>query len=178
MQSNLATPHGAPEMRITQPGDELAAGGFRASPAPTRAQLRRRFRAHAELALFDISGLASEGVAIYTLTDPRDIREVKYVGQTRSPRRRLLQHLNHAQLWLPDEIPWWIKEPKLRPLYSWVRELYRDDYRLPVMVVTSWVPTLAQARVAERAQIYEYLARHQPLCNVEGEVLGGQSPLF
>src|SRR5271154_5929464 len=64
------------------------------------AQLRRRFRAHATAQLYDESGVPDEGFAIYALSDPRDIRNVSYVGQTRSPRRRFLQHLNHAQLWV------------------------------------------------------------------------------
>jgi hypothetical protein len=145
---------------------------------PSRAQLRRRFRSHAEAALFDESRVASEGVAIYTLSDPRDLRGVRYVGQTRAPRRRLLQHLNHAQLWLDAELPWWIKQPKLRPLYTWVRELYRDEFRLPVMVVVSWVPTLASARAAERERIFQYLAERHALLNVENEALGKQTLLL
>ena len=53
---------------------------------------------------------------IYTLSDPRDLRQVRYVGQTSAPRRRLLQHLNAARLWLPDERPWWIKDEKAAPV--------------------------------------------------------------
>jgi hypothetical protein len=142
------------------------------------AHLRRRFRVHAESELYDESHMAPEGLAIYTLSDPRDIRDVRYVGQTRSPRRRFLQHLNHAQLWLPDELPWWVKQPKLRPLYDWIRSLYRDEHRLPIMVVTSWAPTIAQARLAERARIMEFLVLQRPLLNVEMEILGIQSALL
>jgi hypothetical protein len=142
------------------------------------AQLRRRFRAHAEAQLYDESGVPAEGLAIYTLSDPRDIRDVRYVGQTSAPRRRFLQHLNHAKLWLPDELPWWIKQPKLRPLYTWVRELYRDECRLPVMVVTTWTTSVAEARVTERARILEFLARRRPLLNVETEILRGRSDVF
>jgi hypothetical protein len=142
------------------------------------AQLRRRFRAHAESQLYDESGVPTEGLAIYTLSDPRDIRAVRYVGQTSAPRRRFLQHLNHAQLWLPDELPWWIKRPKLRPLYTWIRELYRDERRLPVMVVTAWTTCVAEARATERVRIFEYLAQRRPLLNVETEILRGRSNIF
>jgi hypothetical protein len=142
------------------------------------AQLRRRFRAHAEAQLYDESGVPPEGFAIYTLADPRDIRGVRYVGQTSSPRRRFLQHLNHAQLWLSDELPWWVKQPTLRPLYTWIRELYRDERRLPVMVVTAWATSIAEARVTERARIFEYLGHRRPLLNVETEILRGKTFLL
>jgi hypothetical protein len=145
---------------------------------PSAAQLRRRCRAHSRSQLYDESGTEPLGLAIYTLSDPRDIRDVRYVGQTSSPRRRFLQHLNQAQLWLPDELPWWVKEPKLRPLYTWVRELYRDDYRLPVMVVTAWAATVAEARVLERARIFGCLADQRKLLNVEMEILQGRVPLL
>jgi hypothetical protein len=95
---------------------QLITCGSRVGSSP--AQLRRRFRAHAEAHLYDESGVPPEGLAIYTLSDPRDIRDVRYVGQTSSPRRRFLQHLNQAQFGLPDERPWWVKQPKLRPLHT------------------------------------------------------------
>jgi len=122
--------------------------------------------------LYDESGVCPQGIALYSLSDPRDIRSCRYIGQTRQPRRRLLQHVNTARLWLPDERPWWIKLPELRPLYEWIRELYRDDARLPVMVVYSWVATPVEARVAERERIYECLERGLPILNVERETLG------
>lgn len=142
------------------------------------AHLRRRIRAHTEVELYDESREAAQGLAIYTLSDPRDIRDVRYVGQTGSPRRRFVQHLNHARLWLPDELPWWVKQPKLRPLYIWIRDLYRDDYRLPVMVITAWATTVAKARATERARIFEYLALRRPLLNVETELLHSRPPLI
>jgi hypothetical protein len=141
-------------------------------------QLRRRYRYHTREQLYDESGSEPVGWAIYTLSDPRDLRATRYVGQTASPRRRFLQHLNHAQLWLPDELPWWIKQPKLRPLYTWIRKLFADGGRLPVMVISAWVSSEAQARVAERAQIFECLARPSPLFNVEFEILGSQGSLL
>jgi hypothetical protein len=145
---------------------------------PSATQLRRRFRLHTAAELYDESGMEPRGLAIYTLSNPRNIREVRYVGQTSAPRRRFLQHLNHAQLWLPDELPWWVKQPKLRPLYTWVRDLYRDEFRLPTMVVTAWTATLTEARAEERARIFEYLARRLPLLNVETEILQGRTPLL
>jgi hypothetical protein len=144
----------------------------------SKAQLHRRFRDHVATQLYDESSADPQGLAIYTLADPRDLRHVRYVGQTGSPRRRFLQHLNHAQLWLPDELPWWIKQPKLRPLYMWVRALFRDDCRLPVMMVSSWTTTIAEARAAERARIFQCLSNSLPLLNVETEILQARIPLL
>ena len=79
---------------------------------------------------------------------------------------------------MPDDKPWWVKFPKMRPLSEWIRELYRDELRLPVMVITAWIPTVSAARVAERIQIYECLERRLRLLNVESEVLGRQLPLI
>jgi hypothetical protein len=115
------------------------------------------------------SGVAPEGVAIYTLSDPRELRTVRYIGQTLVPRRRFLQHVRTARLWLPDELPWWVRSPRLRPLYGWIRELFGQEGRLPVMVVSSWVGA-AQARVCERSLICACLERQQPLLNFEGEL--------
>jgi hypothetical protein len=83
-----------------------------------------------------------------------------------------------ARLWMPDEVPWWILQPKLRPLYEWLRELYRDEGRLPTMVIHSWVETTRAARLAERARIFESLAQRLPLLNVEREGPGWQIPLL
>ena len=143
----------------------------------TKAELVRHFRSHVGAQLYDDSGIVPRGTAIYSLSDPRDIRQVRYVGQTSAPKRRFLQHLNTAMLWIPDETPWWVKSPKLRPLTGWIRALYRDERRLPVMVITAWVATVWEARVAERARIYECLARRLQLLNVETEILGRQIPL-
>ena len=125
----------------------------------------------------DDSGATPQGVAIYSLSDPRDIRQIRYIGQTTVPRRRHLQHVNAARLWLPDELPWWIKSPQLRPLYSWIRQLYREDGRLPVMIVSVWVD-LPQARLVERTRIYECLQQELPLLNVESELRGPQMTLL
>jgi hypothetical protein len=144
----------------------------------TREQLARYFRARLNTQLHDDSGLPAEGIAIYSLSDPRDIRHIRYIGQTKHPRRRLLQHWNTARLWLPDEKPWWVQSPKLRPLYDWIRELYQDGHRLPVMVISSWEASLSEARLAERNRIYACLAEELPLLNVEREILAGQQPLL
>ncbi|HLK71681.1 MAG TPA: GIY-YIG nuclease family protein [Steroidobacteraceae bacterium] len=135
-----------------------------------KAQLGQHLRRHVQYQLYDASiELDPAGIAIYSLCDPRDIRQARYIGQSSSPRRRFLQHLNTARLWLPDERPWWIKSPKLRPLYDWIRELYREDRRLPTMVVWRWAPTATAARLAEREHIEQCLSEHQPLLNIEAE---------
>jgi len=144
----------------------------------TRAELARHFRSHVGTQLYDDAGIAARGTAIYSLSDPRYIQQVCYVGQTSAPRRRFLQHLNTAMLWMPDDMPWWVKSPKLRPLSAWIRRLYRDERRLPVMVITAWVESASQARVAERARIYQCLERHLQLLNVETQILGRQIPLL
>jgi hypothetical protein len=144
----------------------------------TRAEFGRHFRSHVGAHLYDDSGFAPHGIAIYSLSDPRDIRQVRYVGQTSAPRRRFLQHLNTAMLWMPDDRPWWVKSPKLRPLSAWIRELYQDELRLPVLVVTAWVETASEARVAERTRIFHCLERRLQLLNVEMEILGRQLALL
>jgi hypothetical protein len=151
-----------------------------ASPAVSTnpSQLRRRYQHHTREQLYDKSESEPLGWAVYALSDPRDLHEVRYIGQTAAPRRRFLQHLNLARLWLPDELPWWIKQPKLRPLYTWMRKLYGDGSRLPIMVVSTWRTSSAEARTVERAQIFECLAQGHPLLNVESEILGKQIALL
>jgi hypothetical protein len=132
----------------------------------TRAQLSRSVRCRIRAHVIDESYCTPEGVAIYSLADPRDVRNVRYVGQSSAPRRRLLQHLNGARLWMPDELPWWIAAPALKPLHDWLRDLYRDEARLPIMVVSAWVVP-DQALIAERARIRECLDSGLPLLNVQ-----------
>jgi hypothetical protein len=145
--------------------------------ASAQAALRREVRARLAGQLYDDSGSTPQGIAIYSLSDPRELRELRYIGQTRVPRRRLLQHLNTARLWLPDERPWWVRCAQLRPLYEWIRELYRAHRCLPLMVVGAWVSE-EQARVAEQAQIRACLAQRLPLLNVETERLQRQLQLL
>ena len=145
---------------------------------PTRTDLTRRIRRHVERELFDDSGVAPAGTAIYSLADPRELRVTRYVGQSAAPRRRFLQHLSTARLWLPDERPWWVHQPRLRPLYEWIRELHRDHDRLPTMVVHSWADSTRAARLAERARIYDSLANQLPILNVERAILGTQLALI
>jgi hypothetical protein len=144
----------------------------------TRAELTRRLRYHVRRELYDDSGRGAAGTAIYSLVDPRDLRLTRYIGQSAAPQRRFLQHLSTARLWLPEEKPWWIRTPKLRPLYEWLRALYAEEQRLPTMVIHSWVDTTYDARLAERALIIQALADDLPLLNVERELLGRQMPLI
>jgi hypothetical protein len=121
---------------------------------------------------------AAGATAIYTLADPRDVRCPRYVGQTRDPRRRFVQHVRTARLSVPDLTPWWVRSPKHRPLYEWIRALYRDEGRLPFMWVTEWIGPRADARVAERAAIMRLLAEGAALLNVEARSCGAQLPLL
>ena len=129
--------------------------------ADVERQLGRRLRLH----LYDESGIRPEGIAIYSLADPREARASRYVGQTAHPRRRLMQHVRTARLALPDETPWWVRRPQLRPLYSWIRELYAQHGRLPVMLVHAWVQP-EDAHRAERERICAALEQRLPLLNV------------
>jgi len=59
---------------------------------------------------------------IYALKDPRD-NEVKYIGKTSSPRRRLTEHLSQSSLnkYPQTKVKEWIKEVKalgLKPIMS------------------------------------------------------------
>jgi hypothetical protein len=135
--------------------------GSSPAAAPLQRDLRRRLHLH----LYDESGVAPAGTAIYSLADPREVRLTRYVGQTAQPARRLMQHLRNARLWLPDETPWWIEAPRLRPLYHWIRDLHSQEGRLPVMVVHAWVDT-QHAQRAERDHIRVCLDRQLPLLNV------------
>jgi hypothetical protein len=123
-------------------------------------------------------GRAAGGTAIYTLADPRDVVHARYVGQTRDPRRRFVQHVRTARLWLPDETPWWVRSPQHRPLYEWIRALHRDEERLPFMWVAEWLVPSADALVAERAAIMRLLAQGESLLNVEARQVGAQLPLL
>lgn len=155
-----------------------SSGGAMIPSMLTKASLSRRLSRHVESEMYVDSGESSGGVAIYTLVDPRDLREIRYVGQTSQPRRRFLQHLNTARLWFPDERPWWVKSPKLRPLYTWIRDLYADESRLPTMIICAWAETGAAARLQERMHIIHCLANRLPLLNVESERFAQQPPLL
>jgi hypothetical protein len=126
------------------------------------------------------AGACSErgGTAVYTLADPRDLQSPRYVGQTRDPHARFAQHVQTARLWLPDQVPWWVRSPKHRPLYTWIRELNRDGGRLPFLCVEEWVEPDADPLVAERAAIMRWLAQGAALLNAEALKLGAQLPLL
>lgn len=133
--------------------------------SPAAVALQRELRRRLPLHVYDESGVTPAGTAIYSLADPREVRVSRYVGQTAQPARRLMQHLRSARLWLPDETPWWIEAPRLRPLYQWIRELHSQEGRLPVMVVHAWVDT-QDAQRAERDHIRVCLERQLPLLNL------------
>jgi hypothetical protein len=137
----------------------------------TQALIARRVRRELPFLLSEPPGAPDGAVALYTLADPRDVRCVRYVGQTRAPRRRYLQHVRTARLWLTADTPWWVRLPRLRTLYLWIRELYADERRLPFMLVTDWCALAAEARAQERQLIAELALRGLPLLNIEAERL-------
>jgi hypothetical protein len=140
--------------------------------------LTRSAAAAARTHVHDGGAVHAGAVAIYTLADPRDARTARYVGQTRDPRRRFAQHVRMARLWLPDDVPWWVRSPKHRPLYAWMRALHRDGGRLPFMWVAQWLDADADALVVERATVMRLLAQGAPLLNAETCALGPQLSLL
>lgn len=129
---------------------------------PIGRSLHSRVATH----ILDFSGSDPNEAAIYGLADPRDLELVRYIGQTRSPSARYRQHLNEARLWLPDELPWWVKSERLRPLYGWIRELHADEARTPIMLILAWTEGRL-ARQEEGRHIREYLRQGKPLLNSE-----------
>ncbi len=158
--------------------DAIQMAAVARQPPVTQRELMRHVRARLTESIHDDSTCEAGEFAVYTLSDPRAIREVKYVGQTRAPRQRLWQHINTARLWQPDEVPWWFKSPALRPLYEWIRQLYGDEGRLPFMIIVQWLPTLVEARACERTNIYDLVRAKQSLFNVECARLGQAVPLL
>jgi hypothetical protein len=140
----------------------------------TPRDIRHRLRA----LRFDDSGDEPSEFAIYTLSDPRDLRLVRYVGQTADPGRRHAQHVAAARLSIPDTTPWWIPRPELRPLYTWIRALHSEGGRLPAMIVAAWCQGAVDARALERETILRYLAEQMPLLNREAGSFGKQIPLW
>jgi len=148
----------------------------------------RAFRAH----VHGVEHGPAGGTAIYTLSDPRDVRCARYVGQTCDPLARYAQHVRMARLALLQgavadagmdapgtaETPWWIRSERQRPLYAWIQELNRDGGRLPFMWVEEWLEPGVDALVAERAAIMRWLAQGAALLNVEARQLGAQLPLL
>jgi hypothetical protein len=143
-----------------------------------RSEVAWRTRAAARSHIYCEGGVPEGATAIYTLADPRDARCPRYVGQTRDLRRRFMQHVHTARLWLPDEVPWWVRSPKHRPLYEWIRALHRDGGRLPFMSVAQCVEPGSDPLVAERATILRFLADGARLLNVEARTRGPQLPLL
>jgi hypothetical protein len=139
-----------------------------------QAEISRQIRSRSTSHILDVTGAEEKEAAIYALADPRDVELVRYIGQTRAPRSRFLQHMNEARLWLPDEVPWWVKSPKLRPLYHWIRELYADERRMPIMMIVAWTEG-ALARQEEGRHIREYLRHQKPLLNSETEIFHRKS---
>jgi hypothetical protein len=83
-----------------------------------------------------------------------------------------------AALWIPDDLPWWVGRERYRPLYEWLRDLYRDEQRLPMMIVSAWHDVAADATAAERALIQESLRAGFALLNLESAELEPQIRLL
>lgn len=133
----------------------------------TRAEIALRLRRQLPALICDDSDGERAGVALYTLSDPRDVRAVRYVGQSRAPLRRYRQHVRAACLALDARAPWWIRQPDLGPLHAWIRALHADGGRLPFMLITQWVPSVAAARLLEQSLITSHRMAGCPLLNCE-----------
>jgi hypothetical protein len=162
-------PMNEPLRTSAEPGVELAI---------SKGRLARALRAAGRSQVHGAEGGSSGWTAVYTLSDPREVRRPRYVGQTRDPRRRYAQHVHTARLWLPDSTPWWVRSAKHRPLYSWLRALHRDGGRLPFMWVVEWLDPSRDPLVAERTAIMQLLTQHSDLLNAEARGLGAQLPLL
>jgi hypothetical protein len=79
---------------------------------------------------------------------------------------------------MPAERPWWIRDPKLCPLYEWIRSIYREDCRLPTMIIREWTERADSARAIERARICASLSQGLPLLNVEAARAAKQPQLL
>jgi hypothetical protein len=128
------------------------------------AEARRR-RPHL---IGDESGEGGGEVAIYTLSDPRDVRAAVYVGMTAAPARRYLQHVRLASGYRSavSEDLWWVRNPERLALHRWISELYERESLLPFMLVHAWVAAI-EARRAERRQIGMFMQRGLNLFNSE-----------
>ena len=135
--------------------------------ARAAATLAARLRGPLAALVCDVASGLHEGIALYTLSDPRDVRAVRYVGQTRAPLRRYRQHVRAASLLLATAMPWWARAPHLVPLHGWIRTLYGDGRRLPFMLVHQWVACVAEALALERALIERHRAAGCQLLNCE-----------
>jgi len=143
-------------------------GEFARQPASLiRGDIGLRLRRHAAALVCDNSDGERAGVALYTLSDPRDVRAVRYVGQSRAPLRRYRQHVRAACLGLGGRPPWWVRQPHLGPLHEWIRALHADQGRLPFMLITHWVPSAAAARLLEQSLITAHQAAGCALLNCE-----------
>lgn len=126
-----------------------------------------RLRRRLGVLVCDTSDAERSGVALYTLSDPRDVRAVRYVGQSSAPMRRYRQHVRAACLAQEGPGPWWFRQPHLGPLYEWIRALHADGGRLPFMLITNWVPSVEAARLLERSLIAAHRAAGCALLNCE-----------
>jgi hypothetical protein len=146
---------------------ELAPSPEDAATLAAAAALVRRLRGALQAQVCDVTAGERAGIALYTLSDPRDVRAVRYVGQTGAPLRRYRQHVRAACLWLSAAGPWWVRAPHLVPLHGWIRALHADGGRLPFMLVHQWVPTLAEALALEQSLIDTHRAAGCLLLNCE-----------
>src|ERR1700758_15619 len=93
----------------------------------SRYSLRWRLRLH----LFDESGAAPQGTAIYSLADPRAVRVSRYIGQTAQPRRRLLQRERRLPMMVVHD---WVEAPQAHAAER-ARILACLEQRLPLLNV-------------------------------------------
>lgn len=137
-------------------------------------ELRQRLASHVvDDAPAPPGGSRAEAWAIYSLSDPRNLRAYRYVGQTRWPARRLLQHVLSAHAAAPPaslddgDIAWWMTPRERGPLQAWILELHAEGQRLPCMVVHGWEQSAREAIEAERRMIEECLRQGHALFNAE-----------
>jgi hypothetical protein len=121
------------------------------SKLANRDQFLLRVRRQIDSHLVDWSGKRAGTFAVYGLTDAPDSDPIDYIDITVNPQRRLLQHWMAARLWQSQRSADRITSSTLRPLCHWIRDLYEQQQRLPVMVIYEWLPNLAAAEAAALA---------------------------
>ncbi|MBN8281440.1 MAG: hypothetical protein J0M16_12590 [Gammaproteobacteria bacterium] len=158
--------------RLQNPPMLIERRGDQPMPRASLWELRQRLSNHV-LDDTPSSRPGGEAWAIYSLSDPRHLRAYRYVGQTREPARRLLQHVLSAHAWAraaaaaSSEGNWWLAPDDCRPLQAWIQELYRAGRRLPCLVIHHWESSARDAREAERRMIDTCLDGGHELFNAE-----------
>lgn len=113
-----------------------------------RVEFLFNFTPQIDAHILDLSPKRSGAFAVYGLAEDGNRERVQYLDFTVNPQRRLLQHWMSPRLWLSRRAADRITSSTLQPLCHWIRALYEQKQRLPVMAIYEWLPSLSQAEAA------------------------------